>query len=595
MINFELKKNHININSQNHLKDYLIANGIEKVESFLYGPEKEDEESYNNLDHVQEAIDALHKGFTNNKKFFLQCDSDVDGYTSAAIFHAFFKSIYPNADIVYRLHDEKEHGVILDTIPVDADYVIVPDAGSNQIDEMEQLSAKGYTTIIMDHHLMTYGYPNIDNVIIVNNQGSKDFKNKGLSGAGIVYKVIQAYNDKYYQANPKLFRKFTDLAALGIVSDMMDTRELDNHYIIETGRHSLVNPMFEALLARQSFSVKDINSPTKIDMAFYIAPLINAIVRVGTEEEKDILFKGFIQYSTDEIIKTVYRNEERRETLHEYIARIAFNARARQNRQKEKCMEFLSARIEKNNAQDNQILIVIASNTDPVPMPKTITGLVAMELMKKYQRPTLVLRPKMQDGELYYMGSGRGKVNGRFTAFKDFLSESNLVEFAEGHNMAFGTSVSEKNLPKLIAYANEKLADIEFSMENVEVDVILDSNNFNSEIIKSFAYGEKIYGNGIPQPKIGVDILVNVQAANIIGKNEDTFKIFYEGVEFITFRNNDIVKKYLIEKEKGKFLNLKGVGRAQLNTWQYNVTPQVVLDLIDITAQEDGGDYGYLF
>ena len=103
------------------------------------------------------------------------------------------------------------------------------------------------------------------------------------------------------------------------------------------------------------------------------------------------------------------------------------------------------------------------------------------------------------------------KVNGRFTAFKDFLSESNLVEFAEGHNMAFGTSVSEKNLPKLIAYANEKLADIEFSMENVEVDVILDSNNFNSEIIKSFAYGEKIYGNGIPQPKIGVDILVNVQ------------------------------------------------------------------------------------
>ena len=32
-----------------------------------------------------------------------------------------------------------------------------------------------------------------------------------------------------------IFEEFTDLAALGIVSDMMDIRNLDNNYIISKG------------------------------------------------------------------------------------------------------------------------------------------------------------------------------------------------------------------------------------------------------------------------------------------------------------------------------------------------------------------------
>lgn len=108
---------------------YLKSLGIKDVESFLYKPKPSDYESPWKLDNMQAMVDALHKGFEENKHFFVQVDSDTDGMTSAAIFYNYFTTLYPAADIAYRVHEGKEHGVILDTIPVITDIVVIPDAG----------------------------------------------------------------------------------------------------------------------------------------------------------------------------------------------------------------------------------------------------------------------------------------------------------------------------------------------------------------------------------------------------------------------------------------------------------------------------------
>ena len=78
---------------------------------------------------MQRMIDSLHKGFEEGKHFFLQVDSDTDGMTSAAIFYNYFTTLYPMADITYRVHDGKEHGLILDTVPIITDIIVIPDAG----------------------------------------------------------------------------------------------------------------------------------------------------------------------------------------------------------------------------------------------------------------------------------------------------------------------------------------------------------------------------------------------------------------------------------------------------------------------------------
>ena len=126
------------------------------------------------------------KASKKTKNSFLQVDSDTDGYTSSAIFYGFFKKLFPDARIEWRLHDKKEHGIIVDTIPIDTDYVILPDAGTMQFDEQEEMSRKGYTVIVMDHH-NSDNPPKFENVIIVNNQLSPRFE-KGLVAG--VYNVL---------------------------------------------------------------------------------------------------------------------------------------------------------------------------------------------------------------------------------------------------------------------------------------------------------------------------------------------------------------------------------------------------------------------
>src|SRR5690606_8329401 len=109
----------------------LENRGIEDIQSFL----NIDESvviHWSKLKNIEKAVECLLKHIKNKSKIFIQTDSDVDGITSSAILINYLRRTFPNVNIVYRLHEGKQHGIILDTIPNDVDLVIIPDAGSNQ-------------------------------------------------------------------------------------------------------------------------------------------------------------------------------------------------------------------------------------------------------------------------------------------------------------------------------------------------------------------------------------------------------------------------------------------------------------------------------
>lgn len=559
MLNIKLKDNAIATDAIRPMEYYLRSLGIDKPESFMLPPPKEDELDPFLLINMQRCVQELHRGFTTNKKFFLQVDSDVDGITSASIFYRFFKGYYPNCNITWRLHDGKEHGVILDTVPADCDYVILPDSGSMQLEEQETLAKQGKIIIIIDHHTITQQLDN-DNVIIVNNQISPDFPNKDLSGAGVVFKVIQAYSSLYSNMNIK-YSHFYDLAALGILSDMSDMRSLDNNYIVYQGLKHINNEMFKAILEKQSYSIKDIYNPTKIDVVFYVSPLINGVIRAGTQEEKELLFKAFLEEPTEEDITTTYRGMERHENFYQFAARTAYNIKNRQNTVKEKCFEFLRKKIDDEGLNKNQVIVVIASKDDKVVVPQNITGLIAMELLKHYGKPVLVLRPKVENGELIYAGSGRGKIAEGFSSFLQLVRDSQYSEYGEGHAMAFGAAIPAKDIDKFIKECNEKLHSVNFSNEYVEVDVIFNYNNINYRMLYEFAYYDYVYGNSIPQPKIAIQGIYHNDALTIMGKDGSTVKIMIDRLPCIKFKDKELVNK-LTSCKSGK---ITLIGRPQLN------------------------------
>lgn len=585
MLNFKLNNNAIDSFSTTPLADYLKSLGIVDIDQFLKIPKHDSEICGAKLDHAVILVHKLKQLFEENKRFFLIVDCDTDGFTSSAIFYNYFKQVYPNAHIEWMLHEEKQHGIELDKIPSDAEVIIVPDAGSNQINELDYLNSIGKYVLVMDHHETSKDFKYGDFITVVNNQTSDNFTNKALSGAGVVFKIVQLFDamfDLHFSSH------YYDLAALGIIADCMDSRTLDNNYIIWRGLSKINNKMFKALLDKQAFSVSNADKPNKIDVAFYIAPLINGTIRMGTMEDKELLFRGFIEQDHTEFYPHEWRGSTSMEDFYHRSARIAYNVKNEQNRLKMKCLEFLRRKIENSGMQHNQIIIAITDETDEVQVPKTLTGLVAMELLRLYGKPALVLRPTHDEaGHLNYAGSGRSYNFEELPSFLQFVKEQDESVYAEGHACAFGASIKADELNNFIDACNEKMAHIDFSENATIVDAVFGTDKINSVLIYEFASGQNIYGNSIPQPQIAVQGIITSNDVRIMGADASSVRITIKNIPFIKFKDVELAEIL----RNGSLFEVSIIGKPALNDYKGVVTPQVKITDIDIkplTIQKRG-------
>lgn len=564
---------------RDYLEDYLITLGIrrEKTASFIIKPEEEDLDDPYDLENMAKGLSMLKLAIDNREKIFLQVDSDVDGFTSSAIFYQFFKKKYPDLDITYGLHQGKEHGVELEQVAEDIGFVVIPDAGSMQFEERRILGEKGKKVLVLDHHSMTDN-PEIVNNVLINNQVSPNFKNKNMSGAGVVYMFIKAYDEKY--CDGKTHTEFLDLAALGIVADMMDTRSLGNNYIIWHGFSQINNRMFQELLKKQEYRLSSISNPSKIDVSWYIAPLINGVIRSGSQEEKEMVFRAFIETENEETSVHEYRGVTKTEDIYQKAVRLAANAKSRQDSSKKKAAELLYSKIESEGLDKNKIIIVCLPEKEASKISPNIVGLVAMDLLKRYNKPVLLLRESKEGG--LFSGSGRSKDFDGLPSLLSFIRESSMAFFAEGHGNAFGAQFTTEQAEQFSHYANEKLKDLDFDNETVFVDYWFEEVPIIDEMLWSFAEKIQIYGAGIPQPKFAFTINPSTATISAIGAKKDTLKIYYGGVEFIMFGAGEKIE--MLKDTKGKEIVL--FGRSQINEFNGRKTIQVVIDDIDLVEKK---------
>lgn len=108
---------------------------------------------------------------------------------------------------------------------------------------------------------------------------------------------------------------------------MMMMTTLENRYICDYGLSHIHNRFFAELIEKQSYSLGD-GPLTQIGVAFYITPLINALIRVGNSLEKERLFQAFI--TPDELVPSTKRGEKGlEETISTQSARNCVNAKSR--------------------------------------------------------------------------------------------------------------------------------------------------------------------------------------------------------------------------------------------------------------------------
>lgn len=422
--------------TNNFLNDFLKNRKIEDLQKFL-NPSKDELYSFLLLDNIVTAAKCLIEHIKNNDNIFIQVDSDCDGYTSAAVMYLYIKRINPDIKIEWALHDGKQHGLNLDLIPDDTKLVIAPDSSSNDYELHKVLKEKGIDIIVLDHHISDEGYSK--DAIVVNNQLSKNYPNKSLCGAGVVYKFCCCLDEIL---NVNYANDFIDLVAVGMIGDMMELIDLETRFIINEGLHHIENIGLTSMIDKQSFSLGGKLTPTGI--AFYIVPLINALIRVGSQEEKKVLFRSFI----DPLVELPSTKRGHKpgdtETASAQAVRICTNAKNRQDRMKTKAFEMLDFKIQKLNLDEHKIIIVIVDEDEE--FDNSLTGLVAMQLVSKYKKPVCVVR---ENPEGFLKGSARGVNNSPISDLRQFFINSNYFEYAMGHPNAHRSFYTESKFRKI--------------------------------------------------------------------------------------------------------------------------------------------------
>lgn len=533
------------------------------------------------LDNIEQAakmlFNQLHKdGF----HIHVQVDSDCDGYTSAALLLNYIHAIIPSAieHISYSFHNGKMHGINPALIPPETTLVIAPDSSSNDYDIHKMLHNKGIEVLVLDHH---QAEKISEYACIVNNQLC-DYPTKSLSGVGVVYKLCQ-FIDSLLPASEQKANQFLDMVAVGLVGDMMDLRDFETHYLVQTGLSQLQNPFIKGMAEKNHYQLGD--NPTPIGVAFYIVPLINSITRVGTLEEKTLLFESMLNWKAFDLVPSTKRGcVGQQETRLDQSLRTCTNVKNRQTRNQDAAVEQVKSIIKENNLLDHKILLVKLEHPS---FDRGITGLIANKLMAEYQRPVALLVEVDEDGKKAWSGSARGYEKSKFNDFRGFCRDSGLIYLAEGHPNAFGFGILDENFDAFVEYADTTLEDIEFS-PSYKVDFIHSANDIRPKEILELGNMKNLWGQNVDEPLIAVEHLsITKDMITLMSRDRNpTLKIqLSNGVTCIKFKSSEEELESLFSENGCVTINL--VGKAEVNKYFNSVTPQLIIQSYEIINRQE--------
>ena len=467
----------------------------------------------------------------NNSDIAILVDSDQDGYASAAIIYQWILDKNNNINITPIVPEGKIHGIIESLVP-DCDLLIIPDASSNENHKHKNVASRGIDILVLDHHEME---EESEYAVIINPKNSQCYyPNKNLSGAGVVWKFIRQID---LEQNSSDYEKYIDLAAIGIVGDVTSLISMENKAIVNMGIQEIMNPYFQAYLkADTRVRDKEVN-PTLI--SFYMAPIVNSLIRMGDQEQKESLFQAMVgEIPAEPIIAELIR------------------IKGRQDRKKDTIIPRIVMQLQKEDKEKYNIIFA----KSPFNLPKSMTGLVAGQLASLYERPAILGR--IEDDK--FVGSLRSLNNSTVENFKDFCEESGLFDWVRGHQSAAGLKIPVENIQPFLNYAQEKLPPVE---KLIECDFQLTGDK--AKIIKAAVQFDNHIGCDVSPLYLYDEIDIIPSQVQMIGKHKNVFKIDADGITYIQFR----FKGELPEKP----CTLRIVGEPNLNYWSGTVTPQIFI------------------
>lgn len=553
------------------IETVLLNRGIEDPHEYLNLNESCCND-YNNLENINEAVELFISHFESGDDIAVLVDCDPDGYTSAALIYNYIKELDEDYPVHYIIHNNnKSHGLAkMDDgdfeLPKNTKLFIIPDAGVNDIQELNALVDRGIDCICLDHHQKEES--DIEcKAIIVNNQMSKNYTDKDFAGVGISYEFAKALDDTFVC---DLANKYLDLVAFGNISDVMSIKNCQTRYYIEQGMKHINNKFLKALDKAQQFSTKgEINIH---NISWYWTPICNSMIRIGSYEDRDLLFRAFIE--TDEMFP--YKKRGSTETIEEDIytraARLCRNTKSKQDKMRDALCEELKGQV---NPEDKVTLLVTETGDSG------IIGLSCMKLADIIGKPCIVLKD-IGDGKL--SGSARNCRSSIVKDLKEFVSSVGVFDWQMGHSGAFGCQLSADKLDAAREALNKALSNYEYD-DTIYCDFILDAYDMDYEFIKTIDDYKWVWGQQVEEPIVAIEnIEISKDDCIVMGKNQDTVAFMYGGVKYCKFKCSEDDELLMFARGlSDEYATLNVVGKCSINEYKGNYTAQVIIDDYEFT------------
>ena len=402
-----------------YISTILVQRGIdtyEKAEKF-FRPKLEDLHNPFEMKDMDVAIKRIQTAVTNQEGILVYGDYDVDGTTAVSIVYSYFKSF--NQNIEYYIPDRYKEGYGISRAGLEYaaekgfTLVITLDCGIRSNELVDYGNSLGLEMIICDHHFPGETLPKAAAIL---NPTRRDctYPYKELSGAGIGFKLIQAYNEKQGMPTEMVY-DYLDMVAVSIASDLVDIRG-ENRVLSFYGLKKLnENPSIGLQTLLDDCPKKE--QYTISDIIFGIGPRINAAGRIADAKAavKVLIEKD---YNTAKKYAKVLseRNHERKE-LDSDITRDAVDM------------------VQNSPRLMSKYSMVLQGEG----WSKGVIGIVASRMVEQFYKPTIVF--SLNDGML----TGSARSIKTFDIHEAIGACGELVEQFGGHKYAAGLSIKVEN------------------------------------------------------------------------------------------------------------------------------------------------------
>lgn len=403
----------------------LLARGIETAAAAqeFFDPDPARLHDPFRMKGVEEAADVLLSAARTGRRIVVFGDYDVDGVTSVAQLRAVL--LRAGADAVaflpHRLKDG--YGLKADTVrrvlrELSPAVIVTVDCGITAIEGVACARAQGVAVIVTDHHLVPDELP--AGAVVVNpKQPGCDYPCKDLAAAGVALKISEAVARRAGLTVPT--ESLLRVACLGTIADLVPLTG-ENRVIAAAGLKALASaraPGLRALLAEAG--VAPGCAPTSEEVAFRVAPRLNAAGRVDTAELALSLLEERDTLRAAELARELSARNAQRQTLER---RVVAEARER-----------IAADFD---PQRDAVLIAWDASWH-----RGVLGIAASRLAREYNRPVLLFG--VEGGKA--TGSGRSipgvSLHG---TLKDMTG---LFDEFGGHDQAVGGSLPAGRLEEM--------------------------------------------------------------------------------------------------------------------------------------------------